>query len=335
MPWNFPFVMAAAKIAPALAAGCTVVLKPAEQTPLSAVKLAELIAEAGFPEGTVNVVTGFGETAGAGLVDHPGVDKIAFTGSTVTGRAILRAAAGNFKRVTLELGGKSPTVIFPDADLAKAIPSAAMGIFGNAGQVCAAGSRLFVHERVYDEVVDGISKRAATLKVGAGLAPGTEMGPLVSQEQLSRVLGYIDSGMREGATVGIGGARIEGEGYGGYFVQPTVLTGTASGMKVVEEEIFGPVLCAMQFGDDDVDRIAAQANASEYGLAASIWTRDMSSGLKLARRIKAGTVRINGGGAGVDPALPLGGYKQSGWGRENGRAGVEAYTEIKAVTVAL
>jgi phenylacetaldehyde dehydrogenase len=321
VPWNFPFVMAAAKIAPALAAGCTVVLKPAEQTPLSAVKLAELVAEAGFPEGTVNVVTGFGKTAGAAIVDHPGVDKIAFTGSTVTGRAILHAAAADFKRVTLELGGKSPVVIFPDADLAKAIPSAAMGIFGNAGQVCAAGSRLFVHESVYDEVLEGVSKRAASLKVGAGLAPGTEMGPLVSQQQLSRVLGYIESGMNEGATVGVGGARIDGEGYGGYFVQPTVLTGTASGMKVVEEEIFGPVLCAMKFGDDDIDRIATQANASEYGLAASIWTRDMSNGLRLAKRIKAGTVRINGGGAGVDPAIPLGGYKQSGWGRDQGGDG--------------
>jgi acyl-CoA reductase-like NAD-dependent aldehyde dehydrogenase len=335
VPWNFPFVMAVAKIAPALAAGCAIVLKPAEQTPLTAVKLAELIAEAGFPDGTVNVVTGFGKTAGAAIVDHPGVDKISFTGSTVTGRAILHAATGNLKRVTLELGGKSPTVIFPDADLEKAIPSAAMGIFGNAGQVCAAGSRLFVHESIFDQVVEGVSRMAGSLKVGAGLAPGTQMGPLVSQTQLERVLGYIESGASEGATVGIGGARLEGEGYGGYFVQPTVLTGTVSGMKVVEEEIFGPVLCTMKFGDDDIDTIAASANKSDYGLAASIWTKDMSSGLKLAKRLKAGTIRINGGGAGVDPAVPLGGFKQSGWGRENGRMGVEAYTEVKAVTVAL
>ncbi|TKD50652.1 aldehyde dehydrogenase family protein [Sphingomonas baiyangensis] len=331
VPWNFPFVMAVAKIAPALAAGCTVILKPAEQTPLSAALLAELVAEAGFPAGSVNIVTGFGETAGAALVDHPHVDKVSFTGSTSVGKAIVRASTGNLKRVTLELGGKSPTMIFADADLAKAIPAAAMGIFGNAGQVCAAGSRLFVHERVYDEVIEGISERARTLRVGAGLVPGTEMGPLVSQEQLDRVLGYVASGMDEGAAVGVGGSRIEGEGY---FVQPTVLTGTASGMKVVEEEIFGPVLCAMRFGDDDLEGIAASANASEYGLSSAIWTRDLSTALKLAKRVRAGTVRINGGG-GVDPAMPLGGYKQSGWGRENGRAGVEAYTELKAVTIGL
>jgi phenylacetaldehyde dehydrogenase len=335
VPWNFPFVMAVAKIAPALAAGCTVVLKPAEQTPLSAVKLGELIAAAGFPDGTVNIVTGFGKTAGAAIVDHPGVDKVSFTGSTVTGRSILRAATGNLKRVTLELGGKSPVVIFPDADLQKAIPSAAMGIFGNAGQICAAGSRLFVHESIFDQVVEGVSRMAGALKVGSGLAPDTQMGPLVSQVQLDRVLGYIASGASEGAEVGVGGARIEGEGYGGYFVQPTVLTGTAAGMKVVEEEIFGPVLCAMKFGDGDIDTIAASANQSDYGLAASIWTRDMSSGLKLAKRLKAGTIRVNGGGAGVDPAMPLGGFKQSGWGRENGRMGVEAYTEVKSVTIAL
>jgi phenylacetaldehyde dehydrogenase len=335
VPWNFPFVMAVAKIAPALAAGCTVVLKPAEQTPLSAVKLGELIAAAGFPEGTVSIVTGFGKTAGAAIVDHPGVDKVSFTGSTVTGRSILRAATGNLKRVTLELGGKSPVVIFSDADLDRAIPSAAMGIFGNAGQICAAGSRLFVHESIFDQVVEGVSRRAATLKVGAGIAPGTEMGPLVSQVQMDRVLGYIASGASEGANIGVGGARIEGEGYGGYFVQPTVLTGTAAGMKVVEEEIFGPVLCAMKFGDNDIETIAAAANQSEYGLAASIWTRDMSCGLRLAKRLKAGTIRINGGGAGVDPAMPLGGFKQSGWGRENGRMGVEAYTEVKSVTIAL
>jgi len=331
VPWNFPFVMAVSKIAPALAAGCTVVLKPAEQTPLSAVILGELLREAGLPSGVVNIVTGFGETAGAALAEHPLVDKVSFTGSTAVGKSIIRASTGNLKRVSLELGGKSPTVIFEDADLDKAIPAAAMGIFGNSGQVCAAGSRLFVHEKVADRVIEGIADRARTLKVGAGLAPGTEMGPLVSQEQLDRVLGYIGSGAGEGATVAVGGERIDGEGY---FVQPTVLTGTASGMKVVEEEIFGPVLCAMRFGDGEIDAIAAQANATEYGLSSAIWTRDISNALRLAKRLKAGTVRINGG-AGVDPAMPLGGYKQSGWGRENGRAGVEAYTEIKSVTVAL
>lgn len=331
VPWNFPLVMAAAKIAPALAAGCTVVLKPAEQTPLGAAKLGQLIAEAGFPAGVVNIVTGFGHTAGAALVDHQGVDKVSFTGSTEVGKTILRASTGNLKRVTLELGGKSPTMIFADADLEKAIPSAAMGIFGNAGQVCAAGSRLLVHERVYDQVIEGITARARTLKVGAGLQPGTEMGPLISQTQLDRVLGYIASGAEAGAGVDAGGARIEGDGY---FIQPTVLTGVASDMKVVKEEIFGPVLCAMRFGDDDLESIAATANATEYGLSSSIWTKDITTAFKLARRIKAGTVRINGGG-GVDPAMPLGGFKQSGWGRENGRVGVEAYTELKSVTVGL
>jgi acyl-CoA reductase-like NAD-dependent aldehyde dehydrogenase len=335
VPWNFPFVMSVAKIAPALAAGCTVVLKPAEQTPLSAAILAELVLEAGIPAGVVNIVTGYGGTAGAALVDHPLVDKVSFTGSTAVGKAIVRASTGNLKRVTLELGGKSPVVIFADADLDKAIPAAAMGIFGNAGQVCAAGSRLFIHEKVYDQVIEGVSRRAATLKVGPGLAPGTEMGPLVSQVQLDRVLGYIGSGAEQGATVSVGGARLSGEGYGaGYFVQPTVLTGTAAGMKVVDEEIFGPVLSTMRFGDDDVDAIAAGANATEYGLSSSIWTRDISNALRLAKRIRAGTVRINGGG-GVDPAIPLGGFKQSGWGRENGRAGLEAFTELKSVSVAL
>jgi len=331
VPWNFPFVMAVAKIAPAIAAGCTVVLKPAEQTPLTAAILGELVAAADFPPGVINVVTGFGKTAGAALVEHDGVDKVSFTGSTVTGKSIVRAAMGNLKRVTLELGGKSPTIVFADADLEKAIPSAAMGIFGNAGQVCAAGSRLFVHASIYDRVVEAIAERARTLRIGAGLTPGTEMGPLVSQQQLDRVLGYIESGMNEGAGVNVGGQRVEGEGY---FVQPTVLTGTVAGMKVTDEEIFGPVLCAMRFDDEDVDGIAAQANATEYGLSSAIWTRDISKAFRLAKRIKAGTVRINGG-AGVDPAMPLGGFKQSGWGRENGRGGVEAYTELKAITIGL
>jgi phenylacetaldehyde dehydrogenase len=335
VPWNFPFAMAVAKIAPALAAGCTIVLKPAEQTPLTATILGELIAEAGFPAGVVNIITGFGETAGAALVDHPMVDKISFTGSTEVGKMIVRASTGNLKRVTLELGGKSPVVIFPDADLGRAIPAAATGIFGNAGQVCAAGSRLFVHERIYEEVVEGVTRRAKALKVGSGLAASTEMGPLVSNEQLERVLGYIKTGLIEGASVNAGGQRLNGEDYDqGYFVQPTILTGTTGGMKVIKEEIFGPVLCVMKFEDGDLDAIAAAANATDYGLSSSIWSSDISTALRLAKRIKAGTVRINGG-AGVDPAIPLGGFKQSGWGRENGRAGVEAFTELKSVTVAL
>ncbi len=332
VPWNFPFVMAVAKIAPALAAGCTVVLKPAEQAPLSAARLGALIVQAGFPPGVVNIVTGLGPVAGAALVNHPGVDKISFTGSTSVGRSILQGAAGNLKRVTLELGGKSPVMVFPDADLARAIPSVAMGIFGNAGQICAAGSRLFVHERAFDEVVDGLAARAASLRLGDGLSPGTEMGPLISATQLDRVLGYVRSGTEDGAQIRVGGLRAEGAGY---FMQPTVLTGTAQGMRVVQEEIFGPVLCAMKFTDADLGAIAAHANATEYGLSASIWTRDISTALRLAKRIRAGTVRVNGGTPGVDPAVPLGGFGLSGWGRENGRVGVETFTELKAVTIAL
>ncbi|WP_120077824.1 aldehyde dehydrogenase family protein [Aurantiacibacter odishensis] len=336
VPWNFPFVMSVAKMAQALAAGCTIVLKPAEQTPLSAAVLGELVAEAGFPEGAVNVVTGFGKTAGAALVEHPLVDKISFTGSTDTGKQIVKACTGNLKRVTLELGGKSPVIIFDDADLSKAIPSAAMGIFGNAGQVCAAGSRLFVHEKVRDQVLEGVTAMAKSLKVGSGLDPETRMGPLVSDTQFARVTGYIESALSEGAKVHTGGDKADVEGAeGGYFVQPTVLTDTVAGMKAVEEEIFGPVLATMTFGDDDLETIAAAANNTQYGLNASVFTQDITRGLKMARRIKSGMVNINGAGGGPDPAMPLGGFKQSGWGRENGRAGVEAFTEIKSVTVNL
>jgi acyl-CoA reductase-like NAD-dependent aldehyde dehydrogenase len=331
VPWNFPFVMGVAKIAPALAVGCTVVLKPAEQTPLTTVRLGELIAEAGFPEGVVNIVTGFGETAGRALVSHPDVNKIAFTGSTSTGKEILKACAGNLKRVTLELGGKSPVIIFPDAALEPATEIAARGIFMNSGQVCAAGSRLFVHEKVFDQVVDGVVARARKLNMGPGTDAATEIGPVVSEVQRKRVMGYIESGQSEGAKLLVGGAAPAREGY---FVEPTVLSDTTRTMKVVREEIFGPVLCAMKFAETDLDAIARMANDTDYGLAASIWTRDISTAHKLAKKIRAGSVRINTAGT-VDAALPLGGYKQSGWGRENGREGTEIYTEVKSVTVGL
>ena len=336
VPWNFPLVMAVGKLAPALAAGCTVVVKPAEQTPLSTLRLGELILEAGIPAGVVNIVTGLGRTTGAALASHPGINKISFTGSTVTGKAIIEASKSNFARVQLELGGKSPTYIFADADLSKAIPAAAMGIFFNAGQVCAAGSRLFVHEKVADQVLEGVTNMARGMKVGQTLNADTMIGPLVSATQLERVTGYIQSGRDEGASVLVGGDALKGEGYeGGYFVQPTVLLDTKPDMRVRKEEIFGPVLCAMRFGDDeDLEALAGRGNETEFGLSASIYTQNITTAHKLARRLKAGTIRINGSG-GVDPALPLGGFKASGWGRENGKAGIEAYTELKAVSVAL
>lgn len=330
-PWNFPLAMEVSKIAPALAVGCTVVLKPAELTPLSAVRLAQLIQEVGFPPGVVNIVTGFGDPAGKALVAHPDLDKVSFTGSTLVGKSIVAAAAGNLKRVGLELGGKSPVIVFPDADLDRATEGAANGIFGNAGQVCVAGSRLFVHKSVFDRIVGGVVERAKKLRVGPGLQPDTQMGPLVSQKQLDRVAGYVESGSADGAEVVVGGKRVEGKGY---FMQPTVLAQTHRDMRVVREEIFGPVVCAMPIDDDDLDRIARQANDTDYGLSSNIWTRNISVAHKLARKIKAGMVRINGG-QGLDYALPFGGYKQSGWGREHGREGVEAYTEIKSISVAL
>jgi phenylacetaldehyde dehydrogenase len=331
-PWNVPLMMAVAKIAPALAVGCTVVLKPAELTPLTAIRLGQLIQQVGFPPGVVNIVTGFGDPAGKALVDHPDVDKISFTGSTVVGKSIVAAAAGNLKRVALELGGKSPVIVFADADIERATASAADGIFRNAGQICVAGSRLYVHKKVFDKVVGGIVERAKNLKVGPGMDADTQMGPLVSQKQLDRVSGYVDSGREQGAEIVVGGKRVEGRA--GYFMQPTVLAQTNRDMRVVREEIFGPVVCAMPIDDEDLERIARTANETDYGLSSNIWTRDISVAHKLAKKIRAGTVRINGG-AGLDYALPFGGYKQSGWGRENGREGAEAYTEVKSVSVAL
>lgn len=325
IPWNFPLLMAAWKLGPALATGCTVVLKPAEQTPLSAILLGELITAAGFPDGVVNVVPGFGETAGAALAAHPGVDKIAFTGSTEVGKLIVQAAAGNLKKVTLELGGKSPNVILKDADLDIAIPGAASAIFFNHGQCCCAGSRLYIDNSIFDKVVEGISDQAKKIKVGPGFDSQTQLGPLVSDEQLRRVTGYIESGFAEGAKALTGGKKC---GDRGYFVEPTVLVNTKPNMKIIREEIFGPVVAATPF--KDMEELVPQANDTVYGLAAGIWTRDVSKAHSLASEMRAGTVWINCYNI-FDAALPFGGYKQSGWGREMGKEALDLYTETKAV----
>lgn len=329
IPWNFPLLMAAWKLGPALAAGCTVVLKPAEQTPLSALRLAELVQEAGFPDGVVNVVPGYGETAGAALAAHPDVDKVAFTGSTEVGKLILQAAAGNLKKVSLELGGKSPNIILDDADLSAAVPGAANAIFFNHGQCCCAGSRLFVEEKVFDKVVEGVAQIAENIKVKSGFEPDCDMGPLVSEEQLNRVCGYLDSGVREGAKAVTGGKRL---GDRGYFVKPTVLVNTNDKMKVVQEEIFGPVVTATPFRDPG--EIVARANDTIYGLASGVWSRDIKKALSVAGKLRAGTVWVNCYNV-FDPALPFGGYKQSGWGREMGHEVLEHYTEVKSVCASL
>jgi phenylacetaldehyde dehydrogenase len=329
IPWNFPLVMAAWKLGPALASGCTCVLKPAEQTSLSALRLGELITEAGFPPGVVNILTGNGETTGAALVAHPGVDKVAFTGSTPVGKLINKSATDTLKRVSLELGGKSPVIVLPDANIESVVGGAANAIFFNAGQVCAAGSRLYAHSKVFDQVVEGVSRAAARIRLGPGLDPNTEMGPLVSKEQQERVLGYIDSGRKGGAKVMTGGDAPSGQGY---YVNPTVMANVRQDMPIVREEIFGPVLVAQRF--DDLAEIAATANDSPYGLSASIWGRDISAVHRLIPKLRAGTVWVNCHNF-VDPAMPFGGYKQSGFGREHGHAVFEHYTEIKSVCIAL
>lgn len=329
IPWNFPLVMAAWKLAPALAAGCTCVLKPAEQTPLTALRLGELIAEAGFPPGVVNIVTGNGETAGAALVAHPGVDKIAFTGSTVVGKLINKLATDTMKRVSLELGGKSPVIVLSDMDPETAAGGAAQAIFFNAGQVCAAGSRLFVHRKLFDKVVEGVAGAADSIHLGPGLDPATQMGPLVSTEQQRRVLDYIESGRAAGASLVTGGEAVQ---HPGYFVKPTVMANVRPDMKVVREEIFGPVLVANRF--DDLDEVAAQANDTPYGLSASIWSNDLKAVHRLIPKIRAGTVWVNCHGP-VDANMPFGGYKHSGVGREHGRVGIEMYTELKSVCMAI
>ena len=325
IPWNFPLLMAAWKLGPALATGCTIVLKPAEQTPLSALRLGELIMEAGFPEGVVNIVPGYGETAGAALAAHMDVDKVAFTGSTEVGKLIVQAATGNLKKVSLELGGKSPNVVYKDADLDAAIAGAASAIFFNHGQCCCAGSRLYVEKPIFDKVVEGIAENAKKIHVGAGLDPNTQMGPLVSEEQLKRVCGYLDSGLSQGAKAMAGGRK---HGDKGYFVEPTVLVDTTEDMKVVQEEIFGPVVVAMPFTDPE--ELMPRANDNIYGLAAGVWTNDISKAHRTAELIKAGTVWINCYNI-FDAALPFGGYKQSGWGREMGHEVLNNYTQTKAV----
>jgi phenylacetaldehyde dehydrogenase len=327
IPWNFPLLMAAWKLGPALATGCTVVLKPAEQTPLSALRLGELALEAGLPPGVLNIVTGFGETAGAALAAHPDVDKIAFTGSTEVGKLIVHAASGNLKKVTLELGGKSPNIVFDDADLKQATAGAANAIFFNHGQCCCAGSRLYVEDKIFDKVVEGVSESAKKIRVGPGMNPDTNMGPLVSEEQFRRVCGYVEAGLNEGAKAVVGGKKV---GNRGYFVEPTVLVNTTPNMKVVQEEIFGPVVTAMPF--KSVDEIAAEANNTPYGLAAGIWTKDIAKAHALANKLRAGTVWVNCYNV-FDAAMPFGGYKQSGWGREMGKEALELYTETKSVCV--
>jgi len=330
IPWNFPLLMAAWKLGPALAAGCTVVLKPAEQTPLSALRIGELALEVGFPPGVLNVLTGDGET-GAALVDHPDVDKIAFTGSTAVGREIGAKAGRALKRVTLELGGKSPNIILPDADIDAAIKGSFQAIYFNSGQACNAGSRLFVPAERFDEVMSGLADAAEAARLGPGLDPGTQLGPLVSAEQRERVMGYIEAGRSEGAEVLVGGEAALADS-GGYFVAPTLFATTSDELRISREEIFGPVLVASPY--DSLEEVAARANAGEYGLAAGVWTRDISNAHRLAAMLRAGMVYINTWGV-VDPSAPFGGFKASGIGREHGHDGLDAYLETKTVWTAL
>ncbi|PAF18705.1 aldehyde dehydrogenase family protein [Terribacillus saccharophilus] len=329
IPWNFPLLMAMWKLGAALATGCTVVLKPAEQTPLSALYLAELAEKAGFPAGVLNIVPGFGETAGQPLVDHPQVDKIAFTGSTSVGKQIMANASKTLKRVTLELGGKSPNIVLPDADLTKAIPGTLNGVMFNQGQVCCAGSRVFIQKKQFDNVIADMASHAEKIKQGAGIHADTEIGPLVSLEQQERVLGYIEKGRNEGAELITGGSKPQEQGY---FVSPTIFADVRDEMTIAKEEIFGPVISAMPY--DDLDELIRRANASEYGLAAGVWTQDVTKAHYIANRLRAGTVWVNCYNA-FDAASPFGGYKQSGIGREMGSYALNNYTEVKSVWIGM
>ncbi len=333
-PWNYPMLLAAWKVAPALATGCSMVIKPSELTPITTFKLAEYCLEAGVPEGVVNVVTGFGHTAGDALARHMDVDKIAFTGSIRTARALLKASGeSNLKRLSLELGGKSPNIVFPDADLPRAARAAFWGIYANKGEVCSAGSRLLVHEKIYDEFVNTLADLARKMKVGDPLDPDAEMGSQISQTQLERILGYIRTGKEEGARLVCGGERdVEGEKAKGYFVKPTIFADVKPEMKIAQEEIFGPVLAALKF--QDVDQAAEIANSTIYGLVSAVWTRDITVAHRLAQEIKAGSVWINAYNC-FDSASPFGGYKQSGFGREMGAHALDSYTQVKSVWIYL
>ena len=329
IPWNGPTTSALWKIGPVLATGCTIVLKPAEEASLSSLRLGQLCLEAGIPEGVVNIVTGIGEVAGAAVAAHPDIDKVAFTGSLETGRHIVQASAGNMKRLTMELGGKSPNIVFADADLAAAIPGSAMAVFMNCGQVCSAGSRLFVEDTIYDEVVEGVASVGSQLRIGPGSDLNTELGPLVSQQQLSRVLGYLEVGRDEGAHSVAGGGRSTKPGLEvGYFIEPTVFSDVNNEMRLAQEEIFGPVIAAIPFRN--VDEVVRLANATPYGLGSGVWTSDVRKAHKLAEGIRAGSVWVNSYQA-MDPAVPFGGYKTSGYGRESGVQQMDEYLNTKAV----
>lgn len=333
IPWNAPTAGSVWKIGPALATGCTIVLKPSEEAPLTPLLIADIMNEAGVPPGVINVVTGTGQQAGAPLAEHMGVDKIVFTGSTATGQSILRASAGNLKRVSLELGGKSPVIVCSDADLDKAVPVAAMSVFANSGQICIAGSRLFVERPIHDEFVERLAAFARALKLGDGIDPATEIGPLISVKQMARVEGYLESGVGEGARLVAGGSRLtEGVFAAGNFIAPTVFAGVADTMKIAREEIFGPVISALPF--DTLEEVIARANDTPYGLAAGVFTRDVVKAHRLSRAIRAGTVWVNTYHA-IDPAVPFGGYKMSGYGREGGIEHLDEYLNTKAVFIRL